>query len=394
MLHQDQLDDIERCALVAELMVLKLSERHLHAGSAAAPFLGGFVERTLDEARRPLRRKRSTPVDKHLQAVTSTADAYLAEDRESLDSVTLTAAERFLHAAKSEVPRFICTACGQGTLLQCTASMPVGNVPVPRCLHELAALCGWAIRLASDLYQRSLPRQHAVVPPRIGLSTMRGSAGKHRLVVDLGCSARCKLDGLQHSAFDAVVELELDVGDLNVATMSALLYVFLHEVTVHAYQRLGATTRETHHRDSFAEGWMDFVAEQLLNDASFGSSAPPGVPVEWRKSHEPGLRLCAARRAVSSVRIGYEAAWRVLAALTTCAGEAQRGVDLFHQLSCGLNVRHIDVNDRNSLVTRLALQLPEDGEVPVTSSQAAWSIIANFANNKDIDAFMTGVMNL
>jgi hypothetical protein len=394
MLHQDQLDDIERCALVAELMVLRLTERHLHAGPAAAPFLDVLVERALVEARRPLKRKRSTPVDTHLQAVTNSAEAYVEEDRDSLDAVTLTAAERFLKAAKSEVQGFTCTACGHGSLLQCSASMPIGNVPVARCLHELAVLCDWAIRLASDLYKRSLPLQHAIAPPRIVLSTIRGSSGRNRLVVDLGCSARCKLDGLQSKSFDAVVELVLDVGNLNVETMSALLYVFLHEVTVHAYQRIGAPKRETSHLDNFAEGWMDYVAEQLLRAAWFGSPVPPGVPVEWRKSNEPGLRLCEARRDVAGVKIGYEAAWRVFTALSSCAGPSERGLDLFHQLSCGLNVRQIDVNDRNSLVTRLAMQLPVDGETPVASSQPAWRVVANFAINKDIDAFLRDVLNL
>ena len=147
--------------------------------------------------------------------------------------------------------------------------------------------------------------------------------------------------------------------------MNATLYVLLHEIVVHAYQRLGAARRNTGRTDPFSEGLMDLVARLAFQKAFDDPSLRNRVNPAWVGDPTPGFELWSARARAypelsAQVRFGRAVGGWLLWAFTDVTGAP--GNDPFQRLACGVNVLDLTGEQRIRLVHQLARHLQPDGQ--------------------------------
>jgi hypothetical protein len=203
------------------------------------------------------------------------------------------------------------------------------------------------------------------VPGFVDAFVVRLGTGRARKDVSLGGFT---LPPTTPGTVTAILEINPDCLDDD--AYFAVRYVLMHECFVHAYQAWPAEGREALAMDSFAEGWLDWIAfEQLAarSDAAILSSPGPNL-LRWtrvlRASQEyhnrrvrggDNTRFAAPRKLGRLAAISCRAFFVELFALD--------GEELFLRLSLELNTRVASLSLRASFVAFVNYALGSD-ELP------------------------------
>lgn len=165
--------------------------------------------------------------------------------------------------------------------------------------------------------------------------------------------------------------LEINPDCLDDDAYFAMRYVLMHECFVHAYQAWPADGREALAMDSFAEGWLDWIAFKQLSargDAAILTHPGPDL-LRWtrvlRASHEyhnrrvregDGTKLAATRKCGRVAAMNCSA---FLIELFPLEGE-----ELFLRLSLELNTRVASLSLRAGFVAFVNSALGSDERLP------------------------------
>ena len=147
---------------------------------------------------------------------------------------------------------------------------------------------------------------------------------------------------------------------------NACPYVLFHECIAHAFQDIlpAAARREPNKYDAFAEGWMDWVALQVLHDRVAGRaprnlelrasplSADASVAAERYHHERARWHQSDAPSTAPTADVGRRGASYVKHILTTLTDDLDEGWAEFLKLSFGLNVQSDLANRRDALARK------------------------------------------
>jgi hypothetical protein len=176
------------------------------------------------------------------------------------------------------------------------------------------------------------------------------------------------------------VEINLCIKNLNWETYMAVPYVLFHEAICHTFQdivprqprRLGSEPK-----DRFAEGWMDFVACEIMKRVLSNGSRINGTDLRFRSEqinigtqfHHVRTNHDLDNRSVYAVSraFGKEVADKILYLLERLPQEDfpashPNAWDVFLRLSFDLNMLHMKYYDRMRLLALLHKNLPGRGQ--------------------------------
>jgi len=274
------------------------------------------------------------------------------------------------------VARLACTACPGAPTRLCGPRVFPRTTMRGACMAELVTLFREALDVTRAVYRWAGVPPHLLTENPVELYVTRTPRRAGGGLAGLELEGWCWFNPGPTRRGCAVV-LALPVEAMSLRVMQGVPYVLLHELVAHAFQRLGEGVRGTSAADPFAEGWMDFVARLVFIRSHYH-------PWRWRRSHlawrsdvHPGLELSAARRCVrvdttASARAGYAVAERTWLALVSLRGAA--GLRDFLRLSCQLNVRALDEEERRQVVEWLARGFRRSGGArPVTDALRAFA---------------------
>ncbi len=161
------------------------------------------------------------------------------------------------------------------------------------------------------------------------------------------------------------VQLLVHVADVDLESYHAAAYILFHELICHAYQGIRGATRNrdrrTRETDSFAEGWMDWIAFRIFTDVTSGDGWSDVQPTLDREAREIVNRFRDARqgrlgnssreRTRAFFQIGEEAAQQYHAFLNSQNGWSAADADeALFRISFDWNVRG-DCRQRQEFVT-------------------------------------------
>lgn len=375
-----------RHALAGEIVVRALEPHILRAHVTSQRLVEATLSVALASARAPLIEGAARSLDAHFIRVRDSVSG-LVEQLSAVSPGDRDAVLRFSEALSEETAHIGCATCLESESSLCNRASLSESSDVPACLREVFALFELAAVSADALYRRGVVPPKEV--PRIGLKVC-GRAEGSREQVEAWCDVRPLTLGV-----DSQVRLEFAVGRVTVPTMRELLYVLMHELVCHAYQRLGAHLREVPRKDSFSEGWMDWIACQMFLDAVHRKgSAVMAVRHAWIADAAPGLVRYGDRANEPHVRQGREAAQRVHAVMVAKEPGPAAGVAKFEVLSCLLNVNSIDLDVRRDLTIRLSTRLPPAGSSPRPQHRPAIECVVKYMADNDLGAFVRRVLAL
>lgn len=159
------------------------------------------------------------------------------------------------------------------------------------------------------------------------------------------------------------VDLLVDSDSYSREDYFGTLYVLLHEWFCHAYSGQNPGGADRLAGDSYADGWMDYVACELLPriiDGEFGAECQLRIPIEFSEHFSNMARtLHYGRTKASSEAIsatwtyskGASAAQRFFLLCQKIFQSEGDGLELLLRFSCSINISNISHADRGSLVS-------------------------------------------
>jgi hypothetical protein len=225
-------------------------------------------------------------------------------------------------------------------------------------------------------------------------ATLHDPSPGNRLEANLFAGARVDFDGAVSRVF-----LQLWIEKFNRLTYMALPYLMFHECACHVFQGMGSLQprRETGETDAFSEGWMDMVAFELMK-RSWEDSADASVPNVYRKRQLETLHAVHRARLAVSVHASYgeDIADRFQLYIRRWPGvDVEAAWTILRRLSFDLTI----LRSPDDLVARflqeLDINLPVPGEIePVASFGRLAELVRNYMDDRDVNAFVSGVVGL
>lgn len=352
---------LERKAIAPRLMLIESYlpvELRLHAGGAGADLVRLETRLRLDTNRESV----ASASGDH-QALDAFAAA-LADRvrREALDRLS-GRREPLFHSVLDSfaaVARGVsCATCAGGEVCR---GLPRDDDLVERggrCLAPLKELFDVAAQAAIRYYARFAPG----TPSPVFRFHTRSTAGRPHDIdgmdaISIGGRARRRRD---RGDVHCDVTLDVLVDGFDRGSYLAVLYVLLHECLIHGFEGL---TDPALPSDYFAEGWMDSVAVQVLQEMVDGVAPVEDLRGRLRAPPEHvrvGRGLSQARAAYATGRkyavyaaIGHAAANRMRDLLHRLTGDADAARTAFLRLSLGLNAMGASVEERRAFCLALA----------------------------------------
>jgi hypothetical protein len=166
------------------------------------------------------------------------------------------------------------------------------------------------------------------------------------------------------------VIFQLAVRELDELTIAALPRVMLHEYIAHVPQ--GPYTQIRSHPDggdTFAEGWMDYVAHQIfrrVQERGPMAALDDCLNPAWAQSYEEAaesffVARCKVRRedvASAGRRLGVEAARLMHGVLRRLPETSENPDDYLYRMSFGLNASNLGDTRRQQFVVQIRRYLP------------------------------------
>ena len=207
------------------------------------------------------------------------------------------------------------------------------------------------------------------------------------------------------------VELVFNISGFNWDTHLACLYVLFHECVSHAYQGMllqHATRRATEPRDSFAEGWMDWISLKVLEAAlladsvsviNLGQSCDEVAKVAdtYHRSRLSFEHFKQEKHKKDSVHwnVGVRAAQKFYKLLGILPETKESQEDLFLQISFDLNLLECDMHKLEIFVWNIDDYLAAEGRLPSPCQlYTIADIIRIYLKTKNIIGFMQMVIDL
>ncbi|MGA3047276.1 MAG: hypothetical protein ABSD67_11670 [Terracidiphilus sp.] len=208
---------------------------------------------------------------------------------------------------------------------------------------------------------------------------------------------------------DVMLRFYVDDQDLLVLNRSSFLglpYILMHEFICHAFDgvAVGGNRSARDERDTFAEGWMDWTAFQIVSHAFFGI-APRKLPrIALKGQYAACKEVFEARNAPSQrptysfYRLGSEVASDFLGFLRQLRPEKE-AFATFLQISLKLTAWRDDATKMHKFVTNLRRLLPrpdDQAESPLTIDglRTLKPIAENFINKGDILEFRESILRI
>ena len=204
----------------------------------------------------------------------------------------------------------------------------------------------------------------------IGLGPTRASyVVRHRDDLELG-SGSIFITAHVEPGDPKCVTLTVNLQKLTWTSLRAVSYLLLHECLIHLHEReRAAVSVRPDANDPFAEGWMDWIALSVLEEALRGEGPAAQLSEELLMlSSEPQAardahshRLDASRSRDDAFRIklrrGAEVAEHTLRLLKRLPASAESAWETLLQLSLDLNREDIAPLDRHAWIDKLYLEL-------------------------------------
>jgi hypothetical protein len=236
----------------------------------------------------------------------------------------------------------------------------------------------WANQAAKASYQRHLKDTNIHVQLSINPGDFDPSGQTQPPCQNYFLDASTRYLDDNNTGLISQIQLCVDPDRLDVPTFSAVFYFLFHESFCHAFERGQTDLRVWPQReysspsDPFVEGWMEYVSlqvlERLLSNSRlsrFGGALPQRPPISFHRklSIINHARECHGRRtlhrfgndAVRRRRLGEEVAIGLCEQIMQLESDdsALQGLDLFVDLSAGLNLLHLNSDRRRTLVLEL-----------------------------------------
>lgn len=179
--------------------------------------------------------------------------------------------------------------------------------------HEIVSRAGACISRIKDTFRKVLglaashySRAAAVEPGEVELTTKFSNAEPIGVEVLAFGGHHSYRDGDTPAA---TVEVSIDILSFDQASLDELPYVIAHEIFCHVFQNIrGAPRQACAKYDILAEGWMDFVAAEML---AGGPDATDHGPFEDLAVASAGRRIHAARQSRRSAKTRFPRAGHV-----------------------------------------------------------------------------------
>jgi hypothetical protein len=235
------------------------------------------------------------------------------------------------------------------------------------CIGLLRQLFDVALWIAQNAFQRYLP---AVSLPAVEFSTAHWNQKPHDIPVELYCGGTTTFA----NGGNSVVKLHLTPAKLDWDTCLACLYVLVHECFCHAfYGARNPNRREgTGNDDPFTEGWMDWLAhELLLQNRDFAQGLPASgtefasiatIFTEARSQYRADGAKPASTHAFSRA-MGKAAAIQMHELLKRLPESRADALGALFRLSCDVLAEGFPLQKHEDFVYAVNMGLPSPGEL-------------------------------
>ena len=257
------------------------------------------------------------------------------------------------------------------------------------CIGLLRQLFDVALQIAQDAFHRYLP---ALSLPAVGFSTAHWNKKPHDIPVELYCGGSTAFA----NGGNSVVQLHLTPAALDWDTCLACLYVLVHECFCHAfYGARNPSKREegTGNDDPFTEGWMDWLAHELLLKNVYLAHGLPASGTEFasiatifteaRSQYTLDGSKPQSTYALSRF-LGKEAAIKMHGLLKRLPESRAGALEALFRLSCDVLAEGFPLQKHEAFVYEVNMGLPSPGgqEDPYQFEEIPRSVRMYLINNK------------
>lgn len=345
----------------------------------------------------------------NLSGIHSTLREFLlnAEQGELLDSML----ETFQQAAD----QLCCQSCSALRPQICNGSFDDDRIVTEKgdCISPLRRLFIIAYAAAGVYYSHFATIPPGFLLPKVTLSTGFSTVKPHDIPVDLFVNGATffRDNGARHAS---QVQLISWVERFDWDTYMAILYALVHECVCHAFQSsLSIGNRvKPDEDDLFGEGWMDYVAWDVMEEV-VGGRGPAGT---LRKEIRYPTDSLTIGRSFYTVRGNYEPIDASSHAISCALGRAvadkmhyllerlpiamlpethRSPRKAFLRLSFDLNLLRQPDDDLNGLISRIDEYLaPRELLDDLEQLETMKDIVCNYLKTNDVAAFVGDVLSL
>jgi hypothetical protein len=194
-------------------------------------------------------------------------------------------------------------------------------------------------------------------------------------------------------------------------TYAANLYILFHECVCHAFHAITPTCLDRKPLppfDTFAEGWMDWVAYKVLEEVLNGQgpaahlvsnlNLPPDCFSRASRYHEARRDFRDPKRSkyASFAYMGSDAAKRLLAFFEKhlYKGEAAKALEKFYRLSFDITMLRVENDTKKGAFVALVGCLPEDARPQNYTQEMAIRILEQYIAHEDAAALLDQAYNV
>ena len=352
----------------------------------------------------PADRKEIDFLEEHLFRLSTLATELPSPDKDPLDGfvreiskhLDLASSALVTNGNRSHVDNALAVFKGATTSLDCAACSPLKPVICDghwhddrivdgrgQCIAPLKSAFDAALSLARRYYSTHSTYFSNAIPPSVEFSTSFRNSTPHDCPVPYHVGGATEFQDVAARKF-SIVKLTVVPEQFDFGTYSALLYVLVHECVCHAFEGIlpfpdFVERVATEPDDGFAEGWMDWVAHEILQEALHGKG--PATDVVSKLQHLEEIGDAATKFHLSRVddqhpqqskhaierAFGRDAAQRVLYLFERLPESRDQPWELFLRLSFDLNVLPHFHEIREQVVSLLELLLPKRGAIETLS---------------------------
>ncbi len=283
-----------------------------------------------------------------------------------------TRADTILTKLESEAKKLSCADCAAGKRV-CRGGQRDDHVVAAggHCFRHATDLFMTVARVAEAYY-----REYASgfeQPPTLVMSSSEAATKPHVIPVPIFIGAETRYEDDATGPVSAI-DMKIAVRLLDWNSWLAAFYLLLHETVCHAFAGITPPHRgrsDLKFLDPFAEGWMNFVCDMILEDVM--NSAQPAFPAaaslrfraravkagQFFSQYQEGLERDGGDKAFTVVQ-SWEAAQQVFQTLQRLPAGPGQARAAMYRLSLDLNLLDRSARDRARLVTIIARDLRSD----------------------------------
>jgi len=270
-----------------------------------------------------------------------------------------------------------------------------------QCVAPIKAAFQVALSLARRYYSTYSTYFGNAIPPSIEFSTSFRSSTPHDCPVPYHVGGATEFQDVAARRL-SVVKLTLVPEQFDFGTYTAVLYVLVHECLCHAFEGILAFPDFVERvaaepDDGFAEGWMDWVAHEVLQEALRGKG--PAADIVSKLPHLDEIADAATKFHLSRVddqhpqpskhaierAFGRDAAQRVFYLLERLPESREQPWEMFLRLSFDLNMLPHFHEIREQFVSLLELLLAKRGAIETLSKANSLTVsFRNYLKNNNI----------